>query len=317
MEQINAEHVILTRLYTSYFQDRSEENLHAICEELAMDNTSFWNIVDYMSHQGLIKAWTMGGNYIILSPGVLQAEKLGVVPEGLIKENQHARTVILDKLAAVYEKGGSIADAYIETLSGETGIEVNVLVNNLQVLEDLGYIESVSIGSYKIKYIGLEAVARWEISVGFVKEFEDISSLKPHPRGQALQKLLAKVIEKNGWFQEEGARTSHEEMDIVIHKEREYFLIESKWEKEPIQAGVVRELYGKLGNRIGVQGIVISMSGYTEGALQQAEEYASNRVILFFGPEDIKQLIHEQASFDILLNDKYQHLITKRKILYD
>jgi hypothetical protein len=105
-------------------------------------------------------------------------------------------------------------------------------------------------------------------------------------------------------------------MDVVIHKNRDYFLIECKWEKDPIEAGVVRELYGKLGNRIGVQGVVISMSGFTKGAVQQAEDYAGSRVILLFGPEDIKQIIYRRASFDTFLNDKYQHLVTRRKILY-
>ena len=59
MEQRKAEQVILENVYTSFFQDRSAVNLHTICEELGMENTAFWNVVDYMSHQGLINAWTM------------------------------------------------------------------------------------------------------------------------------------------------------------------------------------------------------------------------------------------------------------------
>lgn len=135
---------------------------------------------------------------------------------------------ILDKLATVYDEGGVDADAHIESMAEELGIDIYLLVNNLQVLEDSGCVESVTIGFFKITFSGLDVVTEWKEKVGFVEEYKKISNLEPQPRGRGLQKLLAKVIEKDGWAQEEGARTSHEEMDVVIHKAREYFLVECK-----------------------------------------------------------------------------------------
>ena len=105
-------------------------------------------------------------------------------------------------------------------------------------------------------------------------------------------------------------------MDIVIHKDREYFLIECKWEKKPIEAAVVRELCGRLNNRIGVQGIITSMSGFTSGAVEQAESFASSRIILFFGKEDIESMIYQIEIFSTLLDEKYQKLMTNGKIVY-
>ena len=177
--------------------------------------------------------------------------------------------------------------------------------------------ESVASGSFKITFEGLDAVYGWRKRIGLTEEYDEISNLEPHPRGRALQKFLAKLIEKDGWSQEEGARTSHEEMDVVIHKAREYFLIECKWERDPIEASIVRELHGKLSNRIGVQGIIVSMSGFTSGAVEQAEAFASSRVILFFGKEDVERMIHQESSFDILLDEKYQKLITNGKIIFE
>lgn len=314
-EEIRA--IILNRSYVSYFRGEGSVNLNTLRDELGVDQTLFWNIVDQMSQQGLIGAYTMGGNYKIQSYGILNAEEQNLVDEEIKSENQHIRTKILDKVAKLYETSGAYADAYIESMAQEFAIDVYVLAHNLQVLEELGYIESVANGSFKITPLkGLDAVKEWRKITGFANEYEEISKLTPQARGRALQKLLAKVIEKHGWSQEEGARTSHEEMDVVIHKTREYFLIESKWEKDPIEAPIVREVHGKLSNRISVQGIIVSMSGFTSGAVEQAEDYASSRLILFFGKEDIEQVIFQRVSFDALLDEKYQQLITRRKVIY-
>jgi len=316
MNEKDIERVLLERLYEPFFRERSGLDLDAICEELEIDKTTFWNIVDQMSHQGLIRA-RAGRHYEIDAQGVINAENEGVSPKEITKENQQIRTAVLDQLAKVYEKGGSFADAYIEVISRDLNIDINLLVNNLQILEDLGYAESVASGSYKITYAGLDAVKEWRQRSTFAEEFEQISAQKPQPRGRSLQKLLAKVIEKHRWSQEEGVRTSNEEMDVIVFKEREYYLIECKWEKDPIEADVVRELFGKLSNRIGVQGIIVSMSGFTEGAIKQAIDYASQRVILFFGPDDVHSLIYVKSSFNELLNEKYQKLITKKKISFN
>ncbi len=138
--------------------------------------------------------------------------------------------------------------------------------------------------------------------------------MSPQPRGRALQKLVAKVIEQHGWGQDESVRTSNEEMDVIVFREREYYLLECKWEKDRIEAAVIRELFGKLNNRIDVRGIVVSMSGFTEGAVKQVEDYISHRIILLFGGEDIRTLFYGQATFDDLLNAKYKELVTKRKV---
>jgi hypothetical protein len=316
MDQAEIKDIILQRAYDSYFQGRNAVNLNTLNDELGVDQTLFWNIIHQMSGEGLIRGYTMGGNYMIQSYGILKAEELNIVTDESKKENQHIRTSTLDKLAKVYETSGAYADVYIESMAQEFAIDVDALANNLQVLEELGYIESVANGSFKITLRGLDAVTKWREIAGYANEYEQISKTPPQPRGRALQKLLAEVIEKHGWSQEEGARTSHEEMDVVIHKAREYFLIESKWEKDPIEASIVRELHGKLSNRIGVQGIMVSMSGFTSGAVDQAEDYASSRIILFFGKEDIEEIIYQHVSFDELLDKKYQQLITRRKIIY-
>jgi DNA-binding PadR family transcriptional regulator len=161
MNQADIERALLERLYEPYFRERNAVNLHSIREELGIDEARFWNTVDEMSHKGLIRARTIGGYYEIDAGGAIKAEKEGVSPEKITEENQHIRTVVLNELANVYEKSGHFADSYIETMSQELDVDINLLVNNLQILEDLGYVETVSMGSYKITYRGFDSVREW------------------------------------------------------------------------------------------------------------------------------------------------------------
>ena len=62
-------------------------------------------------------------------------------------------------------------------------------------------------------------------------ELETISSFEPQKRGREFQSFFAKLVLREGWEKEEGVRTLSEEMDVMIHKGREFYLIECKWEK--------------------------------------------------------------------------------------
>jgi len=156
-----------------------------------------------------------------------------------------------------------------------------------------------------------------EQQVVFMEEFEGISGMKPQPRGRAFQKLFARIAGQQGWSQQEGVRTSHEEMDVIIYREQECYLVECKWVRNPIQASVVRELRGKLGNRADVRGIIVSMSGFTNGAMDQVEDFAGDRAILLFGPQDVRSMVFEQVAFTELLNRKYTALVVRRRVVVD
>lgn len=187
---------------------------------------------------------------------------------------------------------------------------------NLSFLTDADYVKDTSSSSFRITHKGVDAVQKWRQQKALGEEFDRIKELAPRPRGRALQKLLTKAIGQSGWSQEEGVRTSHEEMDVIIHRGREYYLVESEWVNDPVEASVVRELKGNLDNRVDVRGSVVSMSGFTAGAVQQAADYAGQRVILLFGPEDMRALVDQEISFEKLLDEKYKALVTRRQIVW-
>jgi hypothetical protein len=302
----------LQRLYEPFFSSFDGANLREWREEQGFNKVAFDNLLGRMSQAGLITGWS-GGFYRLTGRGALRAEELDVAPSELTRTNQKARTDILLALAKVYEEKGRLYSAYKRDLEREFGLAGNIVTANLLVLDEAGYAEPAENGHYRITGVGLDAVEEYRKTRGLADEFERISELPPRPRGRALQKLIARMIGQQGWETDEGVRTSHEEMDVIVWREREYYLLECKWEKEPVEAGVVRELFGKLGNRVGVNGIVMSMSGFTKGAAEQAEDYAGQRVILLFGEEGVRQMVYGKVGFTDLLDVKYRRLATKRK----
>jgi len=314
MDQTDLRNEILVDLYKAYFLSESNPNLKKLAEEQGWEKTLFWNLVERMKSEGLIENAAMGGFYRITARGVIHAEETGIAPVELVNTNQNARTKILLGLARVYEEQGSLYTVQNSTLYGEAAIGPIQATANLLVLRALGYAEGSGNAGSKLTLRGLEAVEEYRKNTSVVDEFETISTMSPQPRGRALQKLIAKVVNRHGWDQNEGVKTSNEEMDVIVFREREYYLLESKWEKDPIEASVIRELFGKLGNRIDVRGIVASMSGFTEGAVKQVHDYTGQRIILLFGSEDVKSLVYGKATFDELLNAKYKALVTKRMV---
>lgn len=308
---------IVRVLYQAFFLSRERINLAGLLEQEGWERRSFENLLDRMEEGHLIEPMGMGGFYYQLTAaGVIYGERAGIVDEELAKTNERARTQVLLALAEVYEEQGNLYMVQNSKLYQRTGLDEIQATANLTVMLDLGFAESFGNAGSKITSQGLDAVEQYKKKKAIADEFEIVSAKDPHPRGRALQKLIAKLIESHGWGQDEGVRTSNEEMDIIVFREREYYLLESKWEKDPIEAAAIRELFGKLGNRIDVRGIVASMSGFSEGSIKQVHDYTGQRIILLFGPEDIRAMVYGEALFDDLLNAKYKELVTKRKVAF-
>jgi hypothetical protein len=317
MNQTDMADKILHTLYEAKFSADDTANLFELRDEEDWDRIAFSKVGDRMIADGLVRVVTAGGNYGITSAGILYAEGRDILPEDLVQANQRLRTQVLDVLEKAYDERGMLnGQVHIKRLMEETRAEQIVLLRNLLLLSDLGYAKARSSGTFVITYEGVDAVKEWREKVAFAGRFEDVEQMEPHRRGREFQKLLAEVIGQYGWFQEESVRTSHEEMDVLVCQGREYYLIECKWEKDPIESSVIRELYGKLGNRVGVQGIAVSMSGFTAGAAKQARDYKNERVILLFGPEDVRSMIFERIPFEELLNQKFRALVTRGEVLF-
>ena len=110
-------------------------------------------------------------------------------------------------------------------------------------------------------------------------------------------------------------KTSNEEIDVVIYHDREFFLVECKWEKEPLETKEIGAFYSKLAKREGVKGVIVSMSGFTKGALKEVLSHMGDRAMLLIGPADISSLVDQNVSLEESINEKYTQLVTKLKVL--
>lgn len=306
---------ILASLYAAYFEAGGNANLREIRLAAQWDEHTFDRVVDELIDTGLIKGWTAGGNYRITPQGVIYVERQGLAGDGLILSNQRLRTDILDALATLYSDRGRLAGLHITQIASQTGVDGGRLAWNLHVLQALGYVETPT-GSTRITQMGLNAVSEWRDRVALAEQFEQIAQQSPHVRGISLQGLFGKIVSQQGWSQEESVRTSNEEIDLIVYREREYFLVECKWLKESVESSVIGGLYAKLHKRAGVRGIVVSMSGFTSGALEAVREYTDDHLIFLFGSEDIHSLIFGDQKFDDLLNEKFKELVMHKRVVF-
>lgn len=295
-------------------------------ETVSVDNASDYDLIGNLLKEGLMQSWGRGDSYKITGSGLLYCENEALVEGNTIEHNSHERLKILEALITWYDankdrplipaderdkellsrSSGSQKSigVHIMDLASELNRPMAQLIPHLDVLSALGYIQAIGIDLYVPTSEGRH-----------VKRYEDMRDMPSRQlRGREFQRLVADVIGQQGWTQSESVQTSNEEIDVIIHRERDYYLIECKWEKDPAEASVVGELLRKMSNRPRVDGLLLSMSGFTSGAVEQVKVSSTEHRILLFGPQDIRTLIYGEARFDSLLSDKLEALIQWRRV---
>jgi len=315
MNNTGIEESILSALYEAWSVSDDGVNLELVRERGGWDKKTFEKVEYQLERDGLIRGRSVTSDEIT-ARGIIHTEAASIISDELKKTHVEAREELLKALYKLYDEEGPLADSHYTTLANEIGLDRDFALKNLEVLEGIGYLTHPAVGCFNLSDFGLRKMEEYKEQCRIADEFERISEMQPQPRGRALQSFLAKMLQQGDWSQLDGARTSHEEMDIILFQGREYYLIECKWEKDPIEAGVIRELIGKLSNRAGVQGIAVSMSGFTSGAVTQVQEIANTRVVLLFGPEDIRSVVYRKASFEKLLDEKYRELVIRRRSFF-
>jgi hypothetical protein len=65
-----------------------------------------------------------------------------------------------------------------------------------------------------------------------------------------------------------------------------------------------------------MRGILISASGFTAGANEEAEKCLAHVAILLFGPNDLETIVFEKGGFDRLLKEKLRQLLSRRTVQF-
>lgn len=108
-------------------------------------------------------------------------------------------------------------------------------------------------------------------------------------RGMLFNQLIADALQRDGVDAEADARGPRGEVDVAFAHDGTWYLLEAKWETEPVNADPVRKFNDVLQERRpGSMGILASWSGFNDSALRRA---AGVRNIILFDRSHIEALL--------------------------
>jgi hypothetical protein len=250
--------------------------------------------------------------------GILGTEAACAMPPELSSHNNAVREQILLGLTAGEDAGHRRSS--LETLATESGLDKMEVLRNGLFLLHVGLLEAPISGYFKLTTRGIEAVKQLQLAKARGKRFQELkggADLTPQARGHELEAVIEEIAGEDGWATERNVRGYGEEQDLILNRDREYYLLEARWLKESVQPRAIREFSNRVEARAGVRGLIASMSGFTEAAIAEAKDQLRSRVILLFGPRDIEALVEGERRFTELLNTKFHSVVARREILIE
>jgi predicted transcriptional regulator len=318
---------ILCRFYDGAFKDGVDYQvgLRAYAEEKGIGWELINEIYDELNDEGFFGICCTS---MVVQPSVkalIHCETHQLVDPALVEKQNDIRKRILEACVDIHDEkltpyayGGIDSDMICE----RANISLQDFTNNAGILAYCDYIERQHpLHIWRITEKGKELVKDLRRKRAHLKEFEklgDLIDMTRQARGLKFQKLLAEVIEDEGWKVKEGARPQGKENDIVITKDLiNYFLVSCKWEAEPIQVAVVEHLRSRAQGMVFSTGILVSMSGFTPNCMDEVLQGRTLKEIVLFGPEDIGAVFLNEKTFTDLLYEKIERLKHVGRVLVD
>ena len=135
----------------------------------------------------------------------------------------------------------------------------------------------------------------------------------PQERGSKLEVVLNRFFEVSGVLVREAfSRIGEsgvgvvEQIDGAIRASGHIYLVEVKWQKDPIGVLDVSRHIVRVGGRGDCRGIFISQSGYTAPAVEECKAALKDMVFVLFTLEEIVMLLERDGSFEDLLEEKVE-----------
>jgi hypothetical protein len=307
---------ILTKLYSTFSKGERLTPINDLCNVLGKSEKDVYTALDGLHKERLSSAVT-NDSYNISNKGIITVETKKLAPASLIFGNEQIRAGILNELAVIHEQYSGSQSLHVQNIADSLGADVHIVLNNVEFLESLQYVETQYLGTIKITDFGLADLQRRKVNEELLLEFQRISTMDPHRRGREFQDFFGRLALREGWNVDVSVKTPNEEFDVVIFRAHEFFLVECKWENKPIEAHVIRDFFAKLELRDGVMGIIVSMSGFTSGSQDDVRDRMGRRIILLFGPEDVNSIVTGNQTLNDLIHEKHRQLIIKRSVTFN
>jgi predicted transcriptional regulator len=288
------------------------------CEAFSLSDRDAARLWSHWSESKYVEPLYTGDgdmHYGLTMPGVHMIERDKLAPAALIQENQRRRERIIE-IVGGYTEQDSLP--FFTKIAQEANLTRDQYDAVIRYLCDLDLLDHSS-GHPRLTSEGLDALEQLRHQSDLLTRFRALSQQPPQARGRGLEELLERIIRQQGWKVERDVRPQAEQIDLVVSSDREWYMLECKWEQNPIDASVVRELHARLTKREGVWGCLLSMSGFTErngGAVEEVRGFFSQRTILLFGPLDIEALVGGRRSFAEQLTEKLASARVRREVAF-
>jgi hypothetical protein len=145
-----------------------------------------------------------------------------------------------------------------------------------------------------------------------IEEYGSLSKLRdltPQERGQRLNSFIAELLKCWGISAMANIRENGE-IDVAFGMNSRKFILECKWEENPVGTGPIAKLQKRLRQRLGgTTGLFLSMSGFSQEALNELKDGEQLQVLLlqrkhleamlsgFVPPNELINILVDKASF--------------------
>jgi len=141
-----------------------------------------------------------------------------------------------------------------------------------------------------------------EIANDLLKKLLKLRTLDPHPRGYAFEKFLKLLFDANGMAGRASYRLIGEQIDGSFQLVGEIYLLEAKWQNNPVDASDLRSFNAKVEDKASwSRGLFVSYSGFSEDGLIA---YGKGKSVICMDGFDLSEMLQNRLSLNDVLSKK-------------
>ncbi|MCX4827025.1 restriction endonuclease [Streptomyces sp. NBC_01142] len=149
-------------------------------------------------------------------------------------------------------------------------------------------------------------------------DFKQLGAMpSAHKRGYQLEVLLEQLFRRAHFRVDRNASVAKpRQTDLVARYGDTWYLIEAKWHNEPADINVFDSVRSRMERAASsaVVGVIISVNGFTDSAVEDLRVRRDRGPILLFGEDELTQVLSTPRSLVNLLQVKREELITHGRV---
>ena len=324
MDIEEAKNLILRRLYEIAMKDYSKHettDLRELAGREGIDAGTLDRVYDDLERGGFFGVVCAGMAVEPSLDAFTYCEENGLVDSAFLDRQHEVRIGILDAcfdLEEVKRRDVGSWGHEIRTKANISELEFN---NNIHRLAHWGMLEQYGpFDEWKLLPAGKEQVRDYRRKKDRKRRFDDLKELKGmtrQERGHMLEDLLTEVIKDEGCEAEVRVHATGVEFDILFRRSDHDYMVSCKWEKERNDADPLDNLAMRALEMKCEAGILVSLSGFTDGCLERAIAKRPLQQIVLFGSDDVESIFRNERRFLDLMDEKTKELRYRSKLLVD